>query len=171
MILLDVRDHMKGRWHNAPPSLIKNLRRMERYKSSLFQFLHLTITSSTLLIIYEFMKNEASGNWRSRLMRKGQIEGALEDYNTLLDDAAQSFQVNGLTSYDSQVLTLFQISVMIDIQYSLHKAVQSRSNDVITRNQSDDTLIEILNSAPYTEGAMHEVTNHIFVTRACLMID
>jgi hypothetical protein len=102
-------------------------------------------------------------------MRKGQIEGALEDYNTLLDDAAQSFQVNGLTFYDSQVLTPLKISVMIDIQYSLRKATKTGSSEVTTRTQSDDTLIEILNPAPSAQGVMHEVSKHLFVSLVDLM--
>jgi hypothetical protein len=29
-ILLDVREHMHGRWHRAPYSLVKNLAKLER---------------------------------------------------------------------------------------------------------------------------------------------
>jgi hypothetical protein len=45
------------------------------------------------VLIYEFMKREVEAHWRHRLLRKGQIEDAVETYNILLDDAARSFQV------------------------------------------------------------------------------
>lgn len=50
------------------------------------------IPGSTLDVIHDFMRREAEAGWRERLVRKATIEEALGDYNTLLDDAARSFQ-------------------------------------------------------------------------------
>jgi hypothetical protein len=30
-LLFDIRDHMEGKWDNAPPQLLRNLKRLEGY--------------------------------------------------------------------------------------------------------------------------------------------
>jgi hypothetical protein len=70
------------------------------------------------------MKREAEANWRSRLMRKSEIEAALGDYHTLLDDAARSFQVCVMWEaciFLSSNRWFAQIGSLIDIHYTLHQ--------------------------------------------------
>ncbi|KII83852.1 hypothetical protein PLICRDRAFT_444120 [Plicaturopsis crispa FD-325 SS-3] len=76
-ILLDIKDHMNGRWASAPPRLVKNLRTFQ----------------DTLSEIYQFMRAEAESKWQSRLMRQTSINESLANFNAALDDASQSFQI------------------------------------------------------------------------------
>jgi hypothetical protein len=96
--------------------------------------------SSALFVIYEHMKREAEANWRSRLMRKSEIEAALGDYHTLLDDAARSFQV--CVTWEAYIwLTLkddfAQIGSLIDIHYTLH---QTKLEKLSVDNKKDVEL-------------------------------
>ncbi|KAI1790577.1 hypothetical protein LXA43DRAFT_890846 [Ganoderma leucocontextum] len=76
-LLVDMRDQLADHWENAPPSLIKAIKKFEE----------------TLQEIYEFMKLAAEQKWAKRLMRKATIEDAIADHNAALDDAARAFQI------------------------------------------------------------------------------
>ncbi|CCM02113.1 uncharacterized protein FIBRA_04190 [Fibroporia radiculosa] len=76
-LLVDMKDQMEDRWDDAPTSLLKAIGKFEQ----------------TLESIYTFLQNEADKKWKTRLLRKGAIEGALTDLNLALDDAARSFQI------------------------------------------------------------------------------
>ncbi|KAJ7058118.1 hypothetical protein C8F01DRAFT_1149592 [Mycena amicta] len=79
-MVLDVNDQMLGRWDSAPPSLVKNLARLQE----------------TVEAIHGFMKNAASASWKTRLLKKSAIEAALVNYHENLDDAARAFQMASL---------------------------------------------------------------------------
>ncbi|KAF7966754.1 hypothetical protein HWV62_37209 [Athelia sp. TMB] len=76
-ILVDINDQMAGRWETAPELLLKNLKKLE----------------GSLQTIYDFMKSEVEHKWSSRFLRQGTVVDALLEYNALLDDASQSFQI------------------------------------------------------------------------------
>ncbi|KAF8662745.1 hypothetical protein AX16_001103 [Volvariella volvacea WC 439] len=76
-ILEDIADQMDGRWHRAPPLLIRNLQRFEQ----------------TLTRILQFMEAQAKASWGERFVRKFSVEAALADFHAMLDDAIKSFQI------------------------------------------------------------------------------
>ncbi|KAI0632872.1 hypothetical protein C8Q77DRAFT_1263022 [Trametes polyzona] len=76
-MLVDIRDHMSGRWDTAPPSLLKAVSKFEACLES----------------IHKFMQQEAEQKWGSRLIRKNAIETAMKQHHVDLDDAARSFQI------------------------------------------------------------------------------
>ncbi|KAF7320918.1 hypothetical protein HMN09_00178500 [Mycena chlorophos] len=79
-IALDINDQMLGRWETAPPSLLKNLARLQK----------------TVEAIQAFMKQAADASWKKRLLKKMSIESALTNYNESLEDAARAFQMSTL---------------------------------------------------------------------------
>ncbi|KAG2107712.1 uncharacterized protein F5147DRAFT_577531 [Suillus discolor] len=76
-ILIDIDEQMRGRYHEAPGSLLRNLERFE----------------STLISIHQFMRKLADSKWSDRFLRKSSIDDALVEYMHMLDEAAQAFQV------------------------------------------------------------------------------
>ncbi|EIN05847.1 hypothetical protein PUNSTDRAFT_127772, partial [Punctularia strigosozonata HHB-11173 SS5] len=106
-ILLDIRDQMRGRWEDAPPSLKRNIRKFE----------------DVLVGIADFMKNESTGKWHQRVMRRASTEDAISDFGQQLDDAARSFQ----------------IAALIDIHYSIGE----RTTKMITYGEETSSPIEV----------------------------
>lgn len=76
-ILIDIDEQMRGRYHEAPEALLRNLDRFE----------------STLISIHQFMRNLADSKWSDRFLRKSSIDDALVEYMRMLDEAAQAFQL------------------------------------------------------------------------------
>lgn len=82
---------------------------------------------NSLESIRDFMEHEASASWGSRLMRKGSIEESLRQYNIALNDAARSFQV----------------STLIEIQYSLHQIANANNSASPLQDQKAVSPIEV----------------------------
>ncbi|KAI0758336.1 hypothetical protein BC629DRAFT_1552081 [Irpex lacteus] len=78
--LLDLNDTMRGRWHDAPPTLTENFRKLE----------------STLTEIHEFIQQQTTLKWHSRLLRKRELDKQIADYTAQLEDAIASFQATTL---------------------------------------------------------------------------
>ncbi|KAH7905876.1 hypothetical protein BJ138DRAFT_1163884 [Hygrophoropsis aurantiaca] len=76
-IMCDIDENMRGRWENAPETLISNLYMLE----------------SILMSISDFIGKLADLKWIDGLLRKNSIEDALGKFGTMLDEAAQSFQM------------------------------------------------------------------------------
>ncbi|KAG1758128.1 hypothetical protein EDD22DRAFT_972357 [Suillus occidentalis] len=76
-ILIDIDEQMRGRYHEAPEALLRNLDRFQ----------------STLISIHQFMRNLADSKWSDRFLRKSSIDDALVEYMRMLDEAAQAFQL------------------------------------------------------------------------------
>ncbi|TFK69796.1 hypothetical protein BDN72DRAFT_878230 [Pluteus cervinus] len=116
-ILSDINDQMEGRWDTAPPLLVKNLQNFE----------------ITLNSILHFMKAQAQASWGERFMRKFSIENALAEYHSLLDDAAQSFQ----------------LATLINIHYAVASSSSDMSKNQLKRPSvsSEETFVEL---PPYT---------------------
>lgn len=79
-LLVQIKEQMEGRMDTAPPSLLKNLEKFEK----------------TLTSIHEKMRTYIEKSWKSRLLKKGDIEKAIEEFNAQLNDAARSFQISTL---------------------------------------------------------------------------
>ncbi|KAI0270395.1 hypothetical protein BC834DRAFT_967197 [Gloeopeniophorella convolvens] len=79
-LLTDLGRRMKGKWEDAPESLLENIRDFE----------------ITLLSIQDFMLKASQTKWISRFVGKTGIEDSLMHYEQLLEDAAMSFQVSSL---------------------------------------------------------------------------
>jgi hypothetical protein len=94
-ILLDIRDQVRGRWEDAPPSLKRNIRKFEEYVVLSGRIIRVIRSQlfSVLIGISEHMKAESSGKWHQRIIRRSSTEEALSDFSQQLDDAARSFQV------------------------------------------------------------------------------
>ena len=60
-------------------------------------------TCRTLQRIYAHMKMETQISWRNRFLRKASIEQALIEFNSELDEAAQSFQVTQVMFNASEI--------------------------------------------------------------------
>ncbi|KAK7683099.1 hypothetical protein QCA50_013772 [Cerrena zonata] len=75
-LLTQIKEQTEGR-SDVPSSLTKNLEKFER----------------TLECIHTQMKTFTERSWKSRLMKKGDIERSIEDLNALLDETATSFQI------------------------------------------------------------------------------
>ncbi|KAG7448050.1 uncharacterized protein BT62DRAFT_1074567 [Guyanagaster necrorhizus] len=86
-ILFNINEQMEGRWESASPLLLKNISRFQE----------------TLTMIHAFMVKETQAKWSSRLLRKNSIEGALNDYSELLDEASQAFQIAALINIQHTV--------------------------------------------------------------------
>ncbi|KAI0342037.1 hypothetical protein BDW22DRAFT_228480 [Trametopsis cervina] len=97
-LLLDIHSAMEGRWHDAPPSLVENLNKLERFVVVFclcYVQLYLNLLS-TLSEIHTFMLQQASLKWHSRVMRKGDIDRQIEEFTVLLEDSMRSFQATTL---------------------------------------------------------------------------
>ncbi|KAG1803173.1 uncharacterized protein BJ212DRAFT_1449933 [Suillus subaureus] len=81
-ILIDINEQMRGRYHEAPEALLRNLDRFE----------------SILISIHQFMRKLADSKWSDRFLRKSSIDDALVEYMRMLDEAAQAFQVGNAAS-------------------------------------------------------------------------
>ncbi|KAG1728218.1 hypothetical protein EDB19DRAFT_1747770 [Suillus lakei] len=89
-ILIDIDEQMRGRYHEAPETLLRNLDRFE----------------STLISIHRFMRELADSKWSDRFLRKSSIDDALVEYMRMLDEAAQSFQLATLINIHLAVSSL-----------------------------------------------------------------
>ncbi|KAG2143431.1 uncharacterized protein EDB93DRAFT_1156157 [Suillus bovinus] len=89
-ILIDIDEQMRGRYHEAPEALLRNLDRFE----------------STLISIHQFMKKLADLKWSDRFLRKSSIDDALVEYMRQLDEAAQAFQLATLINIHLAVSSL-----------------------------------------------------------------
>ncbi|KAG1744363.1 hypothetical protein EDB19DRAFT_1694694 [Suillus lakei] len=89
-ILIDIDEQMRGRYHEAPETLLRNLDRFE----------------STLTSIHQFMRELADSKWSDRFLRKSSIDDALVEYMRMLDEAAQSFQLATLINIHLAVSSL-----------------------------------------------------------------
>ncbi|KAH7905878.1 hypothetical protein BJ138DRAFT_1226523, partial [Hygrophoropsis aurantiaca] len=117
-ILCDIDEQMRGRWESAPEMLIRNLQKFE----------------GTLRLINDFMRKLADSKWSDRFLRKSSIEDALCEFSTMLDEAAQSFQM----------------ATLIDIHYAVSSKQRTRR-----RSTEQDNCTEIVRSPappPYNTG-------------------
>lgn len=89
-ILIDIEEQMRGRYHEAPEALLRNLDRFE----------------STLTSIHQFMRKLADSKWSDRFLRKSSIDDALVEYMRMLDEAAQAFQLATLINIHLAVSSL-----------------------------------------------------------------
>ncbi|KAG0707229.1 hypothetical protein DFH29DRAFT_823835 [Suillus ampliporus] len=89
-ILVDIDEQMRGRYHEAPEMLLRNLDKFE----------------STLVSIHQFMRKLADSKWSDRFLRKSSIDDALLEYMRMLDEAAQSFQLATLINIHLAVSSL-----------------------------------------------------------------
>lgn len=89
-ILIDIDEQMRGRYHEAPDALLRNLERFE----------------STLISIHQFMRKLADSKWSVRFLRKSSIDDALVEYMRMLDEAAQAFQLATLINIHLAVSSL-----------------------------------------------------------------
>ncbi|KAG1865953.1 hypothetical protein F4604DRAFT_1585898 [Suillus subluteus] len=89
-ILIDINEQMRGRYHDAPEALLRNLDRFE----------------STLISIHQFMRKLADLKWSDRFLRKSSIDDALVEYMRMLDEAAQAFQLATLINIHLAVSSL-----------------------------------------------------------------
>lgn len=89
-ILIDINEQMRGRYHEAPEALLRNLDRFE----------------STLISINQFMRKLADSKWSDRFLRKSSIDDALVEYMRMLDEAAQAFQLATLINIHLAVSSL-----------------------------------------------------------------
>ncbi|KAG1823056.1 hypothetical protein EV424DRAFT_1487549 [Suillus variegatus] len=89
-ILIDIDEQMRGRYHEAPEALLRNLERFE----------------STLISIHQFMRKLADSKWSDRFLRKLSIDDALVEYMRMLDEAAQAFQLATLINIHLAVSSL-----------------------------------------------------------------
>lgn len=115
-ILVDISDQMAGRWETAPELLLKNLKKLE----------------SSLQMIYDFMKSEVEVKWSNRFLRQASVQNALDEYNALLDDASQSFQ----------------IATLINIHYVVGSRMESQdlSNRKLVKAREDSEELPPYNS-------------------------
>ncbi|KAG2352208.1 hypothetical protein BDR07DRAFT_1616021 [Suillus spraguei] len=89
-ILIDIEEQMRGRYHEAPEALLRNLDKFE----------------STLTSIHQFMRKLADSKWSDRFLRKSSIDDALVEYMRMLDEAAQAFQLATLINIHLAVSSL-----------------------------------------------------------------
>ncbi|KAG1894412.1 uncharacterized protein F5891DRAFT_1062579 [Suillus fuscotomentosus] len=89
-ILIDIDEQIRGRYHEAPEALLRNLERFE----------------STLISIHQFMRKLADSKWSDRFLRKSSIDDALVEYMRMLDEAAQAFQLATLINIHLAVNSL-----------------------------------------------------------------
>ncbi|KAG2035504.1 hypothetical protein BDR03DRAFT_962428 [Suillus americanus] len=81
---------MRGRYHEAPEALLRNLDRFE----------------SVLISIHQFMRKLADSKWSDRFLRKSSIDDALVEYMRMLEEAAQAFQLATLINIHLAVSSL-----------------------------------------------------------------
>lgn len=74
-------------------------------------------------------------HWTSRLLRKASIEEALEEYDEMLNDASQAFQVREKerpTSY-LLVFNVTKLAALINIQLAVESSRASSSSELALR--------------------------------------
>ncbi|KAH7921126.1 hypothetical protein BV22DRAFT_1132533 [Leucogyrophana mollusca] len=129
-ILCDIDEQMRDRWDNAPALLLRNLKKFEE----------------TLNVIHDFMRKLADSKWRDRFLRKSSIEGALSEFSTMLDEAAQSFQLATLIDIHYAVNTL-QVASAAQIAEqdacALEASVQDSAPPAYDTKEPEEDIIEI----------------------------
>ncbi|ETW79605.1 hypothetical protein HETIRDRAFT_445465 [Heterobasidion irregulare TC 32-1] len=133
-LLIDLGRRMEGKWENAPPALLENVREFER----------------TLISIRDFMLGAAQVKWIDRFLQKSDIEAAILDHNSRLEEASHSFQVFFLMlSLSSRRLSrsiMKQMASLIEIQ---HDVWHMRSGFSIAQNAGASNIVTFPSVPPY----------------------
>ncbi|GJE95773.1 NADAR family protein [Phanerochaete sordida] len=139
-LLADVKDAMGARGGEPPDSLKRNISKFTR----------------SLEELRDDMRADSQGKWHERLLRKSIMEAKLSHYNSMVDDAARSFQI----------VTLIHI----------HRAVGDGQGDQagsgvhavlspIYFYEKQQPYFEFSNSSPYSvwhNGKLYPTSAHLF---------
>ncbi|KAG1728864.1 uncharacterized protein EDB91DRAFT_1060284 [Suillus paluster] len=124
-ILIDIDEQMRGRYHEAPEMLLRNLDKFE----------------STLSSIHRFMRKLADSKWSDRFLRKSSFDDALAEYMRMLDEAAQSFQLATLINIHLAVSSLIGNATSDATTERVLDASPPAYHE--TLNESDSETVEI----------------------------